>query len=226
MFRVFAQLLRPARSVPTTIWSAHSPTTFKPRPATFLSLVIGLWLFGTGEAMFIAAGLGVSPWTVLAQGLSLQTGWSVGVSTFAVSVAVLSLWIPLKERPGLGTLMNAVIVSISIDVMTPLLTVSGGEAFRYFQMIGGVILIGAASGFYLTANLGPGPRDGLMTGLQRVFGWPIGWVRAGIEIVVLIVGWLLGGVVGIGTVVFALGVGYSVAVFMSLMKFFSPKSDL
>ncbi|MBT3706040.1 MAG: hypothetical protein HOG18_04170, partial [Proteobacteria bacterium] len=89
----------------------------------------------------------------------------------------------------------------------------------------GVILIGAASGFYLTANLGPGPRDGLMTGLQRVSGWPIGWVRAGIEIVVLIAGWLLGGVVGIGTVVFALGVGYSVAVFMSLMKFFSPKSD-
>ena len=125
--------------------------------------------------MFIAAGLGVSPWTVLAQGLSLQTGWSVGVSTFAVSVAVLSLWIPLKERPGLGTLMNAVIVSISIDVMTPLLTVSGGEAFRYFQMIGGVILIGAASGFYLTANLGPGPRDGLMTGLQRVF-WLADWM--------------------------------------------------
>ena len=92
-------------------------------------------------------------------------------------------------------------------------------------MIGGVILIGAARGFSLTANLGPGPRDGLMTGLQRVSGWPIGWVRAGIEIVVLIAGWLLGGVVGIGTVVFALGVGYSVAVFMSLMKFFSPKSD-
>ena len=117
--------------------------------------------------MFIAAGLGVSPWTVLAQGVSVQTGWTVGFATFAVSVAVLLLWIPLKEIPGFGTLANAVLIAISIDVMTPLLIGSESNMIRCLQMVSGVALVGAGSGLYLTANLGPGPRDGLMTGVQR-----------------------------------------------------------
>ncbi|MGA0342922.1 MAG: YczE/YyaS/YitT family protein [Arenicellales bacterium] len=182
---------------------------------------IGLWIFGTGEAFFIAAGLGVSPWTVLAQGVSLQTNWSVGVSTFVVSVAVLLLWWPLRERPGLGTLSNAVVIAIAIDVMTPVLSGFESDWIRPVWVLIGVALIGLGSGLYLTANLGPGPRDGLMTGIQRRSGKPIGWVRAGIEILVLVAGWFLGGSVGVGTVVFALGVGHSVAVFLSLMRVFS-----
>ena len=118
--------------------------------------------------MFIAAGLGVSPWTVLAQGISLQLGWSVGFATFVVSVSVLLLWIPLKEVPGIGTLSNAVLIAIAIDVMPPLLILPEDSVIRYLQLIVGVVLIGVGSGFYLTANLGPGPRDGLMTGLHRL----------------------------------------------------------
>ncbi|MEK9625763.1 MAG: hypothetical protein VW311_02565 [Gammaproteobacteria bacterium] len=221
MSTAWATFLRPARAVPTTAWSSPSAKTFRPSVQTFVILQIGLWIFGTGEAFFIAAGLGVSPWTVLAQGVSLQTDWSVGLSTFAVSVAVLLLWWPLRERPGLGTLSNAVVISIAIDVMTPLLSGFDSLWIRSGWIVIGVLLIGLGSGLYLTANLGPGPRDGLMTGLQRRSGKPIGWVRAAIEISVLAVGWLLGGSVGIGTVVFALGVGHSVAVFLSLMRVFS-----
>ena len=221
MITAWATFLRPARAVPTTAWSSPSAKTFRPSVRTFVILQIGLWIFGTGEAFFIAAGLGVSPWTVLAQGVSLQTDWSVGLSTFAVSVAVLLLWWPLRERPGLGTLSNAVVISIAIDVMTPLLSGFDSVWIRSSWIVIGVLLIGLGSGLYLTANLGPGPRDGLMTGLQRRSGKPIGWVRAAIEISVLAVGWLLGGSVGIGTVVFALGVGHSVAVFLSLMRAFS-----
>ncbi|NBP95521.1 MAG: hypothetical protein EBZ14_08300 [Gammaproteobacteria bacterium] len=217
----WTSFLRPVRSVPTTVWSARSARTFRPSLRTFVILQIGLWIFGTGEAFFIAAGLGVSPWTVLAQGVSLQTNWSVGVSTFVVSVAVLLLWWPLRERPGLGTLSNAVVIAIAIDVMTPVLSGFESDWIRPVWVLIGVALIGLGSGLYLTANLGPGPRDGLMTGIQRRSGKPIGWVRAGIEILVLVAGWFLGGSVGVGTVVFALGVGHSVAVFLSLMRVFS-----
>ncbi|MGB1773074.1 MAG: YczE/YyaS/YitT family protein [Arenicellales bacterium] len=219
------RLLRPAHSVPRTIWSADAPLTFKPRGPTAAALFAGLWLFGTGEAMFIAAGLGVSPWTVLAQGISVQSGLSVGFATFVVSVSVLLLWIPLREIPGFGTLSNAVVIAVAIDTMTPLLILPEGSVIRYFQLIAGVILIGVGSGLYLTANLGPGPRDGLMTGLQRITGKPIGWVRAGLEVTVLCCGWLLGGTVGLGTVVFAIGVGYAVALSLSLVKRFGSSAS-
>ena len=219
------RLLRPAHSVPRTLWSADAPLTFKPRVSTAAALFAGLWLFGTGEAMFIAAGLGVSPWTVLAQGISVQSGLSVGFATFVVSVLVLLLWIPLRELPGFGTLSNAVVIAVAIDTMTPLLILPEGSVMRYFQLIVGVILIGVGSGLYLTANLGPGPRDGLMTGLQRITGKPIGWVRAGLEVTVLCCGWLLGGTVGLGTVVFAIGVGYAVALSLSLVKRFGSSAS-
>lgn len=219
------RLLRPAHSVPRTLWSADAPLTFKPRVSTAAALFAGLWLFGTGEAMFIAAGLGVSPWTVLAQGISVQSGLSVGFATFVVSVSVLLLWIPLRELPGFGTLSNAVVIAVAIDTMTPLLILPEDSVMRYFQLIVGVILIGVGSGLYLTANLGPGPRDGLMTGLQRITGKPIGWVRAGLEVTVLCCGWLLGGTVGLGTVVFAIGVGYAVALSLSLVKCFGSSAS-
>ena len=219
------RLLRPAHSVPRTLWSADAPLTFKPRVSTAAALFAGLWLFGTGEAMFIAAGLGVSPWTVLAQGISVQSGLSVGFATFVVSVLVLLLWIPLRELPGFGTLSNAVVIAVAIDTMTPLLILPEDSVMRYFQLIVGVILIGVGSGLYLTANLGPRPRDGLMTGLQRITGKPIGWVRAGLEVTVLCCGWLLGGTVGLGTVVFAIGVGYAVALSLSLVKCFGSSAS-
>ena len=218
----WVRVLRPARKIPLTFWSADAPLTFRPRWQTLSALLVGLWLFGTGEAMFIAAGLGVSPWTVLAQGVSVQTGWTVGFSTFAVSVTVLLLWIPLKEIPGFGTLANAVLIAISIDVMTPLLMGPESNMIRCLQMVSGVALVGAGSGLYLTANLGPGPRDGLMTGVQRLTGRSIGVVRAGLELMVLCAGWMLGGTVGLGTVIFAVGVGYAVAVSLSVVRLFSP----
>ena len=212
------ELLRPAKEVPTTSWSAEDPMTIKPRLKTLVILVIGLWVFGTGDAILIAAGIGNTPWTVLAEGIAINIDWSVGQATFLVSVLVLLLWIPLKEVPGFGTLSNAVLIAVAIDVMTPLLIPPEDSVIRYLQLIVGVVLIGVGSGFYLTANLGPGPRDGLMTGLHRLTQKPIGWVRAGLEITVLCAGWLLGGTVGVGTVVFALGVGYAVALSLSLVK--------
>ena len=158
----------------------------------------------------MAADLGVSPWTVLAQGLSVRLPISIGVATLLVSGLVLLLWIPLKEWPGLGTLCNAVIISLSLQVMVTLLPTPGPLWGRLAFVVLGVGVIGVGSGLYLTANLGPGPRDGWMTGIHLRTGWPISAVRLAIEAVVLVVGWLLGGTVGVGTIAFALLIGPSV----------------
>jgi len=173
-------------------------------------LVGGLWIFGTGEAMLVDAALGNAPWTVFAQGVSVRSGLSIGVATFFTSVAVLLLWIPLRERPGLGTVANAVVIATALQVMIEVLP--GPEAFgwRLLQVIVGIALVGVGSGLYLTTNLGPGPRDGLMTGIHVRTGIAVTPVRLGIEVVVLIVGWLLGGTVGLGTLLFALLIGPSV----------------
>lgn len=173
-------------------------------------LAAGLWLFGVGEALLVAARLGVSPWTVLAQGLYEQTGIGIGWGTFIISGCVLVLWIPLRERPGLGTVANAVIIALALGVTAPLLPQPDAPGWRTFEMLGGIALIGLASGLYLTCGLGPGPRDGWMTGLHHRTGIPVAAVRATIEISVLAVGWALGGTVGIGTVAFALLIGPSV----------------
>jgi len=170
----------------------------------------GLWIFGTGEAMLVDAALGNAPWTVFAQGVSVRSGLSIGVATFFTSVAVLLLWIPLRERPGLGTVANAVVIATALQIMIEVLP--GPEAFgwRLLQVIVGIALVGVGSGLYLTTNLGPGPRDGLMTGIHVRTGIAVTPVRLGIEVVVLIVGWLLGGTVGLGTLLFALLIGPSV----------------
>jgi hypothetical protein len=176
-----------------------------------LVLVVGLSLFGTGEAFLVRGGLGVSPWTVLAQGLSLRLGIAIGVATFLVSALVLLLWIPLRERPGLGTLANAVVIAVALQVGVDVLPDATSPPAAVAFVLLGIGLIGVGSGLYLTTNLGPGPRDGWMTGLHARTGWPVGRVRLGIEVAVLGVGWLLGGTVGIGTVLFALLIGPSVA---------------
>ena len=212
-----------AKKVPTTTWSSDDPMSAKPKPKTLVILVIGLWIFGTGDAVIIAAGLGVAPWTVLAQGIAqtpaLSIDWTIGEATFFISVIVLFLWIPLKERPGIGTILNAILIAAAIDIMEPKLPHPQDPLFQVIQVLIGTILVGIGSGFYLTANLGPGPRDGWMTGIQRITKVPIGRVRTIIEIIVLVIGWQLGGIFGIGTIIFAFLIGPIVALFLQLTKY-------
>lgn len=156
--------------------------------------------------MLLLAGLGVDPWDVLHQGLSRRVGLGVGTWAIIVSVFVLLLWIPLRQRPRFGTLSNLIVVGLTIDAVLATVHPVHGLALRYVVMVGGVVLNGVATGAYIGAGLGPGPRDGLMTGLASR-GHSIRVVRTCIEITVLLTGWLLGGTVGIGTVVYALGIG-------------------
>ena len=166
----------------------------------------------------IGAGIGVSPWTVLAQGISEQTNFTVGLSTFIVGVSVLFFWIPLREIPGIGTISNIILISMSIDVMAPFIPEQTTLLPQIIQALIGIIFVAIGSAFYLTANLGPGPRDGWMTGIQKRTNWPIGRVRAGIEISVLAIGTFLGGTFGLGTVMFAIGIGPILAICLGLVK--------
>jgi len=202
------------KSVPQLFWSAPHPLMIRPPLISFLLLCIGLVIFGLGEAFMIAAGIGVSPWTVLAQGVSLYAGLSIGTSTFLISIAVLVFWIPLRQLPGIGTILNAIIIASVIDISLPHIPVSSYFLGQFILAVLGVVCVGLGSAIYLVANLGPGPRDGLMTGLQRVTGRPIMWVRSSIEIIVVLLGWSLGGVVGVGTLLFAFGVGPIISIWL------------
>ena len=208
--------------VPKTTWSSEETLNLKPKVKTVFALVIGLILFGFGEALLVTSQIGVSPWTALAQGLSNVTELGLGLVTFFISVFVLFLWIPLKQKPGIGTILNAVIISLVLHYAVPILPVFEENILRLGQAILGVFITGLGGGIYLIANLGPGPRDGLMTGLQRVTNFPIAWVRSSIEITVLTIGWSLGGVIGLGTILFAFGIGPCLA--LSLTIFGSLKS--
>ena len=199
------------RQVPALFWSAPHPLSLRPPVLSVVMLCIGLALFGFGEALIIAAGLGVSPWTVLAQGLAVQTGWSIGLSTFIVSLFILILWMPLRQTPGIGTILNAIIISVMIDISLPLLYRPDHLFWQFVMLFCGIMTIGLGSALYLVANLGPGARDGLMTGLQRRLGWPIMYIRSSIEMTAVLIGWSLGGIAGIGTVIFAFGVGSAVS---------------
>jgi uncharacterized membrane protein YczE len=210
--------------VPRTSWSSGE-SNWKTSPKSFFVLVLGLWLFGTGEAAFIAANIGVSPWVVFAQGISLNTGWSIGQSTFVVSCSVLAFWIPLKSKPGLGTIMNIIVIALALDVMAPLYPHPDQLVLQIALDLFGIILVGIGSALYITSNLGPGPRDGLMTGLHYQSGIRIGRVRMMIEIAILIVGWRLGGTVGIGTVLFAGLIGQSIALSMGVVSRLAPQAS-
>ena len=199
------------RSVPSTKWSSDKPLNFSPKPITIFILCLGLFLFGLGESLIITASVGMSPWTVLAEGLSITTGLSIGTLTFLISLGVLLLWIPLKQQAGIGTILNAIIVAAVIEWSLPYLPHPETYAMQILQAVLGTLIVGVASGIYLIANLGPGPRDGLMTGCQKATGLPIAWVRVFLEIVVITIGWILGGTVGIATVIFAIGVGPAVS---------------
>jgi uncharacterized membrane protein YczE len=177
-------------------------------------LVFGLVLFGFGAAMMVLAGLGLSPWEVMAQGISFKTGIPIGTVGILIGIVVLFVWIPLKEKVGIGTILNVLIIGIVIDLTLWLAPESvDGLAVRWILLLGGILLVGIGSGLYIGAGLGPGPRDGLMTGIARR-GVNIGLARFGIEITVLVAGWLLGGTVGIGTVLFAFGMGPLIAILL------------
>ena len=209
------------KKIPNLTWSSSNPLNFKPKLKTLIYLILGLSLFAVGETLLITANQGVSPWTVLAQGISFQTNLSIGVTTFIVSLFVLVLWFPLKQKPGLGTILNIVLISIIIDLSIPILPYPKTFLFQTVQSIIAVFIVGLGSGFYLTANLGPGPRDGLMTGLQNLTNQPIALIRTIIEVSAVFVGFSLGGVVGIGTLLFAFGIGPTVSIgIFFVMKYF------
>ena len=200
------------KNIPTTQWSSDRPLIFKPKIKTLFYLVFGLTIFGFGESLLIHSMIGLSPWLVFAEGIAINLNWSIGFATFACSVGVLLIWLPLRQQPGVGTILNIIIIAGTIDLSIYLFDFSTSSYFINL-IVGslGVILVGLGSGIYLTANLGPGPRDGLMTGLQRVTQYPIAWVRVSIEVSVVGVGWILGGTVGLGTLLFAFGIGPAVA---------------
>lgn len=206
------------KEVPSLFWSSPKALTIKPPLISVVFLIIGLTLFGLGEALLVAAGVGVSPWTVLAQGIMNVTGWSIGFATFITSVVVLFLWVPLRQVPGIGTILNAIIISLVLEYLLPFLPTFEHLMLKLAEAMLGVLVTGLGGALYLIANLGPGPRDGLMTGLQKVTDLPIAWVRSSLEISVIAAGWALGGTIGVGTVLFALGIGPSVAASMYLFR--------
>ena len=209
------------KKIPNLSWSSQDPLNFKPKFKTILYLVLGLILFAIGETLLITANQGVSPWTVLAQGISFQSNLSIGVTTFFVSIFVLLLWYPLSQKPGLGTILNIILISIVIDLTIPILPYPKSFLLQIIQSVVAVFIVGLGSGFYLTANLGPGPRDGLMTGLQNLTNQPIALIRTIIEVSAVGVGFYLGGIVGIGTLLFAFGIGPTVSLgIFIVMKYF------
>jgi uncharacterized membrane protein YczE len=173
------------------------------------ALVVGLVVFGFGIALMVEAGLGRGPWEALHQGIARLTGIEIGTISILLGLPILALWWPLGERPGIGTLVNVVLIGTSTNVGIALIPTPGDDelAVRLALMFGGVVVIALGSGIYLSTDLGPGPRDGLMTGVHRRFGWSIRRARTAVELTVLAIGWALGGTVGLGTVVFALGIG-------------------
>ena len=199
------------KKIPQLYWSSSYEFNLKPKKITIFYLVLGLILFGIGEALLVTANIGVSPWFVLHQGLAFKTGYSIGITTFIVSVVVLLLWFPLKQKPGIGTILNAILISVVLDLSILILPYPKDFFYQLIQVILGILIIGIGSGFYLAANLGPGPRDGLMTGLNKQTNQSLTLIRTFLELSAVGIGFYLGGTVGIGTLIYALGIGFSVS---------------
>ena len=204
--------------IPKVKWSSDNPFNIKPSPKTFFFLILGLTLFGLGEALLIVSNFGVTPWTVFAEGVAKNFDISIGLATFLVSISILVLWVPLKQKIGIGTISNAIIIAFSIDLFVYLLPHSKNTFLSFFEMTFGILLVGVGSGIYLITNLGPGTRDGLMKGISENFKKPIYIVRLSIEITVVIFGWLLGGTVGLGTLMFAILIGPIITVSLVAIK--------
>jgi len=205
------------KKIPKVNWSSKKPFNFKPKFSTLFFCCFGLVLFGLGEGLLIVSFTGASPWSVLAQGLSLNVNLSIGMLTFLISVTVLILWIPLGQKPGMATILNALIIALMIDFCIKYFPTPSNYFNQLILAVISVITVGIGGGIYLVANLGAGPRDGLMVGLQKLTNFPIAAVRATLEISVVSVGWYLGGTVGIGTILFAFGIGPCVALGLHLV---------
>lgn len=199
------------KNIPKVSWSSEKTYNFRPKYSTFFFLCFGLALFGLGEGLLIVSSTGASPWSVLAQGISLNVSFSIGTITLLISICVLILWIPLNQKLGMGTIFNALIIAIMIDLCIKFVPVPSNYLSQIILAIVSVLLVGIGGGIYLVSNLGAGPRDGLMIGIQKKTNFPIAAVRAILEISVVSIGWYLGGTVGIGTILFALGIGPCVA---------------
>jgi uncharacterized membrane protein YczE len=213
--------LKPHRTVPVVPWTAKNrwDLSFK----RVLILFFGLAIFGLGDGLIIQSGLGNAPWSVLAQGISLKSGLSIGTSTLIIGALVLSLWIPLRERPGFGTIANILIISLFIEVGTNIFPKQEDLLPGLVFTLVGIAMVGIGSSLYITCGLGPGPRDGAMTGLHQRTGVRVGRVRLGLEVVVSIAGALLGGTLGLGTLLFALLIGQSVAISFGLLARLTSK---
>ena len=214
------RLLKPSRTIPITPWRANTTWGLIAAPYAIqrmLVLIFGLMIFGVGEAFLVVTSLGNSPWVVLSEGISLNSNLNIGESTFLVSVVVLLLWIPLRQKPGFGTLENIVVIAASIELGLLIIPTVENIYFKYFYVLFGIALVGIGSALYITCGLGTGPRDGLMTGLHYKTGVRVGRVRLGIEVVALSIGAFLGGSLGIGTALFALLIGQSVAISLGVL---------
>ena len=216
MSNPFLEFLRPHKTVPHTPWTAKSRWDLSlPRVSV---LFFGLFIFGLGDALLIQSTIGNAPWSVLAQGVSGKVDITMGWSTFAISTLVLLLWIPLKEKPGFGTLSNIAIIAAAIQLGVSIFPEQNNFFIAVAYCLIGIAMVGFGSALYITCGLGPGPRDGLMTAIHNRSGIRIGRVRLAIEGSVLIAGWLLGGTVGLGTLLFALFIGQSIAIALGVVS--------
>ena len=206
------------KKIPTVFWSSKKPLNLRPKISSLFFLCLGLAIFGLGEGLLIVSYSGASPWSVLAQGISLNVNLSIGLITFIISITVLIFWIPLKQNPGIGTILNAFIIAIMIDLCIKFVPTPENYYYQIILGIMAVLTVGLGGGIYLVANLGAGPRDGLMVGLQKKTNLPIAAVRGFLEITVVSIGWYLGGTVGPGTFIFAFGIGPAVALGLYLVN--------
>jgi uncharacterized membrane protein YczE len=218
--------LKPSKTIPITPWRAESTWSIgvgKLHLQRLSILIFGLTIFGIGDAFLIITNLGNSPWTVLAEGISLNTPLNIGAATFLISTLVLLFWIPLKQKPGLGTIANIVIIAVAIEIGLFIIPEVSNIFAKIFYILFGISLVGIGSALYITCGLGTGPRDGLMTGLHYRTGVRVGRVRLVLEIMALSAGFLLGGTLGVGTALFALLIGQSVAISLGVVSRITTK---
>ncbi len=213
--RRLAGWFRPHRTIPITPWRAKS--RWAPSPATLAILVAALFLFGIAESLLVQSNLGNSPWVVLAQGVSNHSGINLGWATFGISCAVLLLWIPLHEKAGIGTVLNIIVIAFALQIGVDIIPLQHHFASGLLLSILGVLLVGVASALYISCGLGPGPRDGWMTGLHHRTGIRVGRIRLGIESLVLLSGFFMGGHVGLGTALFAIFIGQAIAISFGIL---------
>jgi uncharacterized membrane protein YczE len=218
---VFLEFLRPHRTIPQTPWAARHRWDLS--ISRILILFFGLFIFGLGDSLLVQSNTGNAPWTVLAEGVAKNLNISLGFSTFAISTLILLLWIPLREKPGFGTLANIAIIASAIQLGVNVFPLASNYFVGVAMDLLGIALVGMGSALYITCALGPGPRDGLMTAIHNKTGVRVGRVRLGIEGTVLVLGWLLGGTIGLGTALFALLIGQSIAISLGVVSRLTSK---